>query len=166
MIVDGADLLGDGVNLAARLQTMAEPGGILISRQVYDQVHGKLTVGFQHLGERHARNMPEEVDVYRVSVGGAAAEAPTELDTAVFLSPPPTAAPPRQAAPAPDIAPPPQPAAAPQPQSPASHTDTAPADKHSAMSWSLRAAQLSSIWPMIGAAAFLFLGGSGKKNDS
>lgn len=132
VIVDGADLLGDGVNLAARLQTMAEPGGILISRQVYDQVHGKLTVGFQHLGERQARNMPEEVDVYRVSVGGAATEAPVKLDTAVFLSPPHTAASPKQQTSTPDTPPPapaPEPTAAPQHQSPpAMSPDITPAN--------------------------------------
>ena len=135
VIIDGADLLGDGVNLAARLQTMAEPGGILISRQVYDQVHGKLTVGFQHLGERQARNMPEEVDVYRVSVGGAATEAPVKLDTAVFLSPPHTAAPPKQPTSTPDtlhLAP--EPTAAPQHQSPpAMGPDIKPAKTDSRM---------------------------------
>ena len=74
VLVDGDDLLGEGVNLAARLQSMAEPGGILISRQVYDQVQKKLSVGFQYLGEKQPKNFAESVDVY--SVGGAdAAEA-------------------------------------------------------------------------------------------
>ncbi len=69
VIVDGQDLLGEGVNLAARLQTMAEPGGVLISQQVYDQVHTKLTVGFDYLGEKRPKNYTEEVPVYRVSQG-------------------------------------------------------------------------------------------------
>lgn len=69
VMVDGNDLLGEGVNLAARLQTMAEPGGILISQQVYDQVQKKLSVGFQYLGERQPKNFAESVAVY--SVGGA-----------------------------------------------------------------------------------------------
>lgn len=73
VICDGDDLLGDGVNLAARLQSMAEPGGILISRQVYDQVHNKLTIGFEYLGERPAKNMPDEVSVYRITTAGASA---------------------------------------------------------------------------------------------
>ena len=69
VIVDGDDLLGEGVNLAARLQTMAEPGGVLISQQVYDQVHAKLSVGFDYLGEKRPRNYTEDVPVYRVSQG-------------------------------------------------------------------------------------------------
>jgi len=68
VMVDGADLLGEGVNLAARLQTMAEPGGILISQQVYDQVQKKLSVGFEYLGEKRPKNFAESVAVY--SVGG------------------------------------------------------------------------------------------------
>lgn len=67
VMVDGEDLLGEGVNLAARLQSMAEPGGILISRQVYDQVHSKLSVGFDYIGERHPKNFSEGVDVYCVA---------------------------------------------------------------------------------------------------
>ena len=69
VIVDGDDLLGEGVNLAARLQTMAEPGGVLVSQQVYDQVHSKLTVGFEYLGEKRPRNYAEDVPVYCVSFG-------------------------------------------------------------------------------------------------
>lgn len=69
VMVDGSDLLGDGVNLAARLQTMAEPGGILISQQVYDQVHSKLSVGFEYLGEKRPKNFAEDVAVYGVSLG-------------------------------------------------------------------------------------------------
>ncbi len=69
VIVDGEDLLGEGVNLAARLQTMAEPGGVLVSQQVYDQVHGKLTVGFEYLGEKRPKNFSEDVPVYCVSFG-------------------------------------------------------------------------------------------------
>lgn len=69
VMVDGDDLLGEGVNLAARLQTMAEPGGVLISQQVYDQVHAKLSVEFEYLGEKRPKNFAEDVAVYRVSLG-------------------------------------------------------------------------------------------------
>ena len=71
VMVDGGDLLGEGVNLAARLQSMAEPGGILISQQVYDQVQKKLSVGFAYLGERQPKNFAESIAVY--SVGGSEA---------------------------------------------------------------------------------------------
>ena len=67
VMVEDGDLFGEGVNLAARLQSMAEPGGILISQQVYDQVHAKLTVGFEYLGQKRPKNYVEDVAVYRVS---------------------------------------------------------------------------------------------------
>ena len=69
VIIDGEDLLGEGVNLAARLQAMADPGGILVSRQVYDHVGNKLTVGFEYLGEKRPKNFSDDVSVYRVSSG-------------------------------------------------------------------------------------------------
>jgi adenylate cyclase len=69
VMIDGDDLLGEGVNLAARLQTMAEPGGILISQQVYDQVQHKLSIGFEYLGEKRPKNFAADVAVYRVSLG-------------------------------------------------------------------------------------------------
>ncbi len=68
VIVDGDDLIGEGVNLAARLQSMAEPGGVLISQQVYDQVHSKLTIGFEYLGEKRPRNLPDDIPVYRIAM--------------------------------------------------------------------------------------------------
>jgi adenylate cyclase len=75
VLIDGDDLLGEGVNLAARLQSMAEPGGILISQQVYDQVQKKLSVGFEYLGEKRPKNFEESVAVYSVApMGGASGE--------------------------------------------------------------------------------------------
>lgn len=68
VMVDGNDLLGEGVNLAARLQTMAKPGGVLISQQVFDQVHAKLSVGFEYVGERRPKNFANDVAVYRVDL--------------------------------------------------------------------------------------------------
>lgn len=76
VMVDGADLLGEGVNLAARLQSMAEPGGILISQQVYDQVQKKLSVGFSYLGEKRPKNFAESVAVYAVGGSGEGAANP------------------------------------------------------------------------------------------
>jgi adenylate cyclase len=66
VMVDGGDLFGEGVNLAARLQTLAEPGGILISEPVYQQVRGKLRIGFADLGERRPKNFPEDVRVFGI----------------------------------------------------------------------------------------------------
>src|ERR1700756_3871057 len=50
VMVDGSDIYGDGVNIAARLQELAEPGGVVVSASVYDQVHNKLSFGFDCLG--------------------------------------------------------------------------------------------------------------------
>ena len=73
VICDGEDLIGEGVNLAARLQAMSDPGGILISRQVYDQVKNKFSIGFDYLGERRAKNLPDEIEVFRITYGEQAA---------------------------------------------------------------------------------------------
>ena len=71
VMVEGGDLLGEGVNLAARLQAMAEPGGILISQAVYDQVRSKVPVSIEPAGTRLPRNLPEPVPVYRLVIGAS-----------------------------------------------------------------------------------------------
>ncbi len=71
VVVKNEDLLGDGVNVAARLETMAEPGGICISSSVYDQITGKLDLGFQDIGEQNLKNISRPIHVYRVSGAGA-----------------------------------------------------------------------------------------------
>jgi adenylate cyclase len=76
VMVDGDDLFGDGVNLAARLEGMAEPGGMLISQPVYDQVHAKLEVGFDYLGPQRPKNLGAEVPVYRVALDGTPRSGP------------------------------------------------------------------------------------------
>lgn len=68
VMVDGADIYGDGVNIAARLQELAEPGGIVISGPVYDQVRNKLSVGFDSLGLQQMKNVAP-VTSYRVAMG-------------------------------------------------------------------------------------------------
>jgi adenylate cyclase len=70
VMVDGSDIYGEGVNIAARLQELAEPGGIMISGPVYDQVHNKLSVGFDFLGRQQVKNVAAPVTSYRVSVNG------------------------------------------------------------------------------------------------
>jgi adenylate cyclase len=72
VMVDDSDIYGDGVNIAARLQELAEPGGIVVSRTVYDQVHNKLSVGFDCLGQQPMKNVAP-VTSYRVTMSGQAA---------------------------------------------------------------------------------------------
>lgn len=76
VIVDGADLYGDGVNIAARLQALAEPGGILISGAVYEQVRNKLALGFDFLGAQPVKNITDAVPVYRVLLNPGAPPPP------------------------------------------------------------------------------------------
>jgi adenylate cyclase len=72
VMVDGSDIFGDGVNIAARLQELAEPGGVVVSASVYDQVHNKLSVGFDCLGQQQMKNVAPVIS-YRVTMGGRAA---------------------------------------------------------------------------------------------
>jgi TolB-like protein len=67
VMVDGSDLYGDGVNIAARLETLAEAGGILISGTVYDYVKNKVEAGFDDFGAQTLKNIAEPVRVYRVA---------------------------------------------------------------------------------------------------
>ncbi len=72
VMVDGDNLLGDGVNLAARLEALAEPGGICIAGSVYEQVEGKLALGFADLGEQTVKNIARPIRAYRVAPDGPA----------------------------------------------------------------------------------------------
>jgi class 3 adenylate cyclase len=66
VIVEPHDIFGDGVNIAARLESIAEPGGICISSSAYDQVRGKVGVEFTDLGEQNLKNIPRPVRAYAV----------------------------------------------------------------------------------------------------
>jgi class 3 adenylate cyclase len=66
IVIDGDDIFGDGVNVAARLEGLAEPAGISISGAVYDQVHNKLDLVYEDLGEKSVKNIMEPVRVFRV----------------------------------------------------------------------------------------------------
>ncbi len=65
IIVEGSDIYGDGVNVAARLEGLAEPGGICISGKVYEEVGSKLPTAFEDLGEQEVKNIRKPVRVYR-----------------------------------------------------------------------------------------------------
>ena len=70
VIIEGSDIYGDGVNIAARLEGLAEPGGIYVSASVYDQVAGKLELSFEDLGEHTLKNIAKPVRIYRAGTGG------------------------------------------------------------------------------------------------
>ena len=76
VIIDGDDIYGDGVNIAARLEALAEPGGICISRTVRDQIRDKLPYPFEDMGEQSVKNIARPVRAYAMS---AAAVASTPL---------------------------------------------------------------------------------------
>src|ERR1700719_2266704 len=78
VIAEGEDIFGDGVNTAARLEALAEPGGIYVSRVVRDQVRDKLDYAFEDLGEQQVKNIARPVRVYRVRA--AAAKTPMAPD--------------------------------------------------------------------------------------
>jgi TolB-like protein/rhodanese-related sulfurtransferase len=72
IIIDGDDIFGDGVNIAARLEMLAEPGGICASRVVRDQVLDKLSFTFEDLGAQQVKNIARPVEVFRVDLGSVA----------------------------------------------------------------------------------------------
>jgi adenylate cyclase len=74
VIIDGTDMWGDGVNVAARLEALSEPGGICVSGRVQEDVHGRLDITFDDIGERQLKNIARPVRVYRVRLNGPAQE--------------------------------------------------------------------------------------------
>src|SRR5262249_52845699 len=85
----GGDLYGDGVNIAARLETVAEPGAVVISGTAYDQVRNKVRVAFDDLGAQTLKNMAQPVRAYRVvgtpSVEVAAPRSATDRPSIAVL---------------------------------------------------------------------------------
>jgi adenylate cyclase len=71
VVVEGRDLLGDGVNVAARLEALAEPGGICISARVQEDAAGRIAIDAQDMGDQTLKNIDRPVRAYRVSVGSA-----------------------------------------------------------------------------------------------
>jgi len=76
MVEPDGDLMGDGVNIAARLEGIAEPGGICLSRSAYEQVKGKIELTVQDRGEQRLKNIAEPVRVYKVDIGGTDVRSP------------------------------------------------------------------------------------------
>src|SRR5262252_8711699 len=68
IISDDNDIYGDGVNVAARLEALADPGGIMVSRAVHDQVRDKLSFDFEDMGEQTVKNIARPIGVHRVSL--------------------------------------------------------------------------------------------------
>ncbi len=79
VIPDGDDIYGDGVNVAARLETLAEPGGICISGTVHDAIGNKLPVSFEYMGEQDVKNIEKPVRAYRLA--GTPREASTRVQS-------------------------------------------------------------------------------------
>jgi adenylate cyclase len=70
VIVEGGDIFGDGVNVAARLESIAEPGGICISAAVRDQVGDRLDIGYEDVGEQHIKNINRAIRVFKALLTG------------------------------------------------------------------------------------------------
>jgi adenylate cyclase len=91
IIVEGNDIFGDGVNVAARLEALAKPGGICVSSAVRDQVHGSLDVDFVDVGEQQVKNIARPIRTFAVDLG---TEAASGSAVAAGRSPTPMAQPP------------------------------------------------------------------------
>jgi TolB-like protein len=86
ILIEGDDILGDGVNVAARLEGIAEPGGICISSSVYDQVRGKVAVEFTDLGEQTLKNITRPIRAYAVGLSAKANQTAPLPSSAPHLS--------------------------------------------------------------------------------
>ena len=66
LVVEGDRIYGDGVNIAARLEALADPGGICISRTIHEQIEDKLSLGYEYLGEKIVKNIVKPIPAYKV----------------------------------------------------------------------------------------------------
>jgi adenylate cyclase len=89
IIIDDKDIYGDGVNIAARLEALAEPGGICVSRVVRDEVHDKLDFSFEDMGEQQVKNIARPVPTHRVRLDTQADEGIAAAVTATRSARPP-----------------------------------------------------------------------------
>jgi class 3 adenylate cyclase len=79
VVVQGGDLLGDGVNVAARIQAVAEPGGICISGSVYDQIQNKLSLQFKPLGDQSFKNIAQPVRTFTITHAEGGGRLPSSM---------------------------------------------------------------------------------------
>jgi class 3 adenylate cyclase len=92
VLVDGDDILGDGVNVAARLEAICEPGGVCVSGSAYEHVQGRVAVNFADLGEQRLKNIAKPVRAYALSSEAIAAAKvkPAEASASPERREPPT----------------------------------------------------------------------------
>lgn len=81
MILEDGDVYGDGVNIAARLEALAPPGGVIVSGTAYDHLKCSIEVGYEDIGEQQFKNISRPVRAYRVELSGAADLAKSALAT-------------------------------------------------------------------------------------
>ena len=87
VVVEDGDIFGDGVNVAARLEGLAEPGGICVSARVYEDAAGRLDLAFEDMGEQELKNIARPVRVYRVRPEGPLPKPPRSESTTAPLRP-------------------------------------------------------------------------------
>src|SRR5271169_5750697 len=83
VVVEDGDIFGDGVNVAARLEALAEPGGICVSARVQEDAFGRLDLAFEDMGEQVLKNIARPVRVYRVLMAANPAVVPTSAGPAL-----------------------------------------------------------------------------------
>ena len=71
-MINGDDTFGNGVNIASRIESLAEPGGICISQDIYNQVHNQMDISAENLGPILLKNISSEVNLYKVYVNSGA----------------------------------------------------------------------------------------------
>ncbi len=92
VMAEGENLFGDGVNIAARLEQLADPGGIYVSDDIYRQVEGKIDVAFDDLGEQQLKNVAKPVRVFSVKLGAGGPGATKRLGKGLLIPDKPTIA--------------------------------------------------------------------------
>jgi adenylate cyclase len=85
VVESGDDLMGDAVNVAARLESIARPGGICVAAAVYEQIEGKLTLGAEDMGEQHVKNIPRAIHAYLLTIGNTRPAVPPAANRSSHL---------------------------------------------------------------------------------